>query len=273
MKGSITVLCAAALVAGCNTSDDKAAGNGVEQQAADPGTSAASASATASGGGAKAVAESNDVWDFAYSYPAAAGKIAPLRAMLDARQTQALADLKANAIEGRASADESGFPFNPYLLKVEWKVVTDLPDWLSLSSDIASYEGGAHGNYGFDALLWDKRANKPVEPASLFVSTAALEGSLKPAFCAALNKQRAEKREEPIDPASTDMFDVCPGIGETTVILGSSNSRTFDRIGFLIGPYVAGPYVEGSYEVTLPVTKAVKAAVKPAFADAFTAVR
>jgi hypothetical protein len=271
MKGSIAALCAAALMAGCSEGD-KAPAAGVEQYAADLGTDAAT-SREPKGGGAKAVAESNDVWDFGYSYPAAAGKIGRLRAMLDARQAKALAELKKNAIDGRATADEAGFPFNPYYLKIEWSVVTDLPNWLSLSSDVASYQGGAHGNYGFDALLWDKQANKVVEPASLFVSAAALEGSVKQAFCAALNQQRAEKREEPIDPASTDMFDVCPAIGETTVILGSSNSRTFDRIGFLIGPYVAGPYAEGSYEVTLPVTKAVKAAVKPAFADAFTAVR
>ena len=33
----------------------------------------------------------------------------------------------------------------------------------------------------------------------------------------------------------------------------------------------AGPYAEGSYEVTLPVTRAAKDAVKPEFAAAFTA--
>lgn len=274
MKGSITVLCAAALAAGCSAGE-KADSKGVEQYAADLGTSAASASATASGGGAKAVAESNDVWEFKFAYPAAAGRIAPLRAMLDARQVKALDELKAQAIEGRATADEQGFPFNPYALDVEWKVVTDLPGWLSLSSEFYSYTGGAHGNSGFEGLVWDKQANKSLKPESLFTSVAALEGAVQSAFCAALNKQREEKRQEPV-PAPTggdDWSVACPGIDETTVILGSSNSRTFDRIGFLIGPYVAGPYAEGSYEVTLPVTKAVKAAVKPAFADAFTAVR
>ena len=47
----------------------------------------------------------------------------------------------------------------------------------------------------------------------------------------------------------------------------------FDRIGFLIGPYAAGPYAEGSYDVTLPVTPAVIAAVKPEFRTAFAAGR
>ena len=54
-----------------------------------------------------------------------------------------------------------------------------------------------------------------------------------------------------------------------TLILGSRNHKTFDRIGFLIAPYEAGPYAEGSYEVTLPVTPAVLAAVKPEWRGAF----
>lgn len=271
MKRAIVTLCAAALVAACGGGEEKSAAD-VEQYANDLGTDAAT-SREPKGGGAKAVAESNDVWEFEYSYPAAAGAIPELRALLDGRLTKSRDDLRQQAIDGRAEADESGFPFNPYSLKAEWKVVTNLPRWLSLSGDTYSFSGGAHGNYGFAALLWDKQAKKALVPESVFVSTAALEAAVRAPFCAALNQQRAEKREEPIDPASTDMFDVCPGIGETTVILGSSNSRTFDRVGFLIDPYVAGPWAEGSYEVTLPVTKAVKAAVKPAFADSFTATR
>ena len=45
------------------------------------------------------------------------------------------------------------------------------------------------------------------------------------------------------------------------------------RIGFLIAPYIAGPYVEGSYDVTLPVTPALLAKVKPGFRDSFSVAR
>jgi hypothetical protein len=273
MKGWYAVAVLLALAAGC-ADEQKPAGERVEDYAGELGTDSAT-SREPKGGGAKAVVEANDVWDFKYAYPAQAGRIAGLRAMLDARQQQALAELKEQAIEARSLADEEGFPFNPYALDVTWETVADLPDWLSLSSQIYSFTGGAHGNHGFDALLWDKRANKALEPASLFASTAALEAAVKGPFCAALNKQREEKRGEPVpaDAAADDWMNKCPGIGETTVILGSSNNRTFDRIGFLIGPYVAGPYAEGSYEVTLPVTAAVRAAVKPQFAASFTVTR
>lgn len=271
MKGWCAAIVLLALAAGCSDAQ-KPAGERVEDYAGELGTDAAT-SREPKGGGAKAVAEANDVWDFKYAYPAQAGRIPSLRAMLDARQAQALAELKDQAIEGRAFADEQGFPFNPYALDVTWETVADLPDWLSLSSQIYSFTGGAHGNTGFDALLWDKRANKPLEPASLFASPEALQAAVSSAFCTALNKQREERRGEPVDPNADDWMNACPKVADTTLILGSSNSRTFDRIGFLIDPYTAGPYAEGTYEVTLPVTAAVRAAVKPQHAPSFTVTR
>jgi hypothetical protein len=70
---------------------------------------------------------------------------------------------------------------------------------------------------------------------------------------------------------SGDEFDACLDPASVTVILGSANGQGFDRIGFLIDPYAAGPYAEGDYEVTLPVTGKVLAAVKPEFRSAFAA--
>jgi hypothetical protein len=66
-----------------------------------------------------------------------------------------------------------------------------------------------------------------------------------------------------------DGFFPCPPITDLTVLLGSSNKQTFNRIGLIAAPYVAGSYAEGPYEVTLPVTPAVLAAVKPEYKAAF----
>lgn len=272
MRRSIAALVALTLTPGCDAGGADPNKPHVDEYAARAQMASASASASASGG-AKSVAETNDVWDFKYSYPAQAGRIAPLRTLLDSREERALADLRKEAIDGRAAADEAGFPFHAYALQVEWKTVTDLPAWLSLSSQIYSFSGGAHGNTGFDTLLWDKRANKALKPMTLFVSADALQAAVADAFCDGLNKQREAKRGAPVDPNNDDWANTCPKISETTVILGSSNSRTFDRVGFLIDPYTAGPYVEGTYEVTLPVTKAILAAVKPEYATSFTATR
>ena len=86
-------------------------------------------------------------------------------------------------------------------------------------------------------------------------------------FCKALNKERAARREG----EQMELFEDCIDPTEAVIILGSSNRRVFDRIGFLIAPYLAGPYVEGDYEVTLPVTPAVLAKVKPQYRSSFAA--
>ena len=237
------------------------------------GQGSASASASASAGGALKVSEKNDVYGFDYSFPAAAGNIPDLRALLVKRMDTAKKEHVANAIDGRADADKNHYPFNPYEYTTSWEVVADLPDWLSLSAQHWEFTGGAHGNSTFDALLWDKRANTMREPLSLFVSAKALEEAVQNDLCAMLDKQRADKRGAPVKRDQSDWMNACIGLDSTTVILGSSNRRTFDRIGFLIPPYNAGPYAEGSYEVTLPVTQAVLATVKPEFRGAFSAVK
>ena len=66
------------------------------------------------------------------------------------------------------------------------------------------------------------------------------------------------------------MFSECIDPLASTLILGSANGQTFDRIGVLIAPYEAGPYAEGEYEVTLPVGAAVMRALKPQYRTSFS---
>jgi len=223
--------------------------------------------------GAVDISENNDVYTFEYSYPEEAGNIPGLRALLDSRIKTVREAHIAMAIDARADADAHKYPFNPYAYTTKWQVVADLPGWLSLSAEHWEFTGGAHGNTTFDTLLWDKRAQRARAPLSLFVSEAALQAAVQRDLCDLLDKQRAEKRGEPVVRNQEDWMSACIGLDSTTVLLGSSNRRTFDRIGFLIPPYNAGPYVEGSYEVTLPVNQAIMQAVKPEFQSAFSAVR
>lgn len=222
---------------------------------------------------ARKVSESNDTYEFAYGYPAQAAAIPALKAELDADLDGKKAALVKDSTEGRKDATENGYPYHPYSHSTDWKVVTDLPGWLSLSTLVGFYTGGAHPNYVFDALLWDKTANRKVGAIDLFVSKAALGQSIGKAFCAELDRQRAKKRGEPVRSGSSGIaeFDSCIDPLSQTMILGSAGRTGFDRIGFLIAPYEAGSYAEGSYEVTLPVTAAVLAAVKPEYRAAFAA--
>ena len=233
-----------------------------------PGT-IASASAVASGGGASKVEESTDLYEFEYSYPAEAGRIPALKAWLDGERDKARKQLIEEATVGRAEAKESGFEYHAYALGRAWEKVTETPRFLSLSAQIYDYSGGAHPNHGTDSLLFDKQAGTRLEPLDLFESKAAFDAVIRQPFCALLDKERAKRRGEPV-VRDQGMFDDCIKPSEQTVIVGSSNGRTFDKVGVLVGPYAAGSYAEGNYEFTLPVTAALMKAVKPEYREAFS---
>jgi hypothetical protein len=270
----IAALVSMCLLAACSKPKEQTPQSLASSAAPQPSLAAAPmAVASPAPGVPRSVKESNERYEFEYAYPAAVGAIPALKTMLDADLDKQKAALIASAREQQAVSKKQGFDYIAVGNWTEWKVVTDLPTWLSLSADISSFEGGAHPNHGFDALLWDKRTNQRRDPTDLFTARAALSRVIGKDFCAALDKQRAEKRGAPIDPKSQDEFDQCIDPVANTVILGSSNHQTFDRIGILVAPYEAGPYVEGDYEVTLPVTDAVLATVKPEYRSSFAVKR
>jgi hypothetical protein len=215
------------------------------------------------------VDESTSAFEFDYAYPAQAAAIPALVVELEADLAKQRRELVASAREGQKAAKENGFAYNPYAHSVSWSVVTDLPGWLSLSGAAYEYAGGAHPNHWSQALLWDKAASKSRVASDLFASKAALAEAIRQPFCVVLNRERSARRGETINPNSGDPFEDCIDPTDSTIILGSSNGTQFDRIGVLIAPYEAGPYVEGDYEVTLPVTRAVMAALKPQYRSVF----
>lgn len=222
-------------------------------------------------GEARSVKVSNDLYEFEYGYPAQAAAIPALKAMLDADITRQQAELRKQSKAEQAEAASSDFPYRPHSLYYDWKVVAETPSWLSLSSLVGSYTGGAHPNYWFSSILWDKAADKERKASELFTSKQALTDAIRKPFCGELNRQRSKKRGLPVDTASKDMFDECIDPVAETLILGSSNGKAFSRIGILVPPYEAGAYAEGDYEVTLPITPAVLAAIKPQYRAGFSA--
>ena len=221
--------------------------------------------------GARSVSEETDDYLFEYSYPAEAGNIPELAALLDKRLDNTRFELAREAARDREEARDDGFPFNKYSNSVAWKVVADLPGWLSLSSDLQNYTGGAHGNYGFGAIVWDKEGKRALQSADMFVSAEALDKAIGEAFCTDLNAEREKRRGIPAGNENFSSFDDCVSTSETTILPGSAGGNAFDRIGIKIGPYVAGPYAEGAYEFTYPVTAAVLEAVKPEYRASFAA--
>lgn len=238
-----------------------------------PSTAATEAAATPSSAVAVArkVEEETELYDFDYGYPAAAAAIPGLRDWLEKDLVEQRAQVAAEAKEGRDDAKANGYEFNKHSSGGDWKVVTELPGWLSLSEELYSFSGGAHPNHGYAALLWDKQANVARQAADLFQSKAALAKVIRKDFCAQIDRERVKRRGEPLEPGGP--FTDCIDPTDSAVILGSTNRQTFDRIGVLVGPYEAGPYAEGDFEVTLPVTPALIAALKPEYRQFFSVKR
>ena len=232
-------------------------------------TASASSSSTSSGGSARAVAESTDAYEFKYSYPAQAGAYPELRGYLDSNLSETRAQLVKDAEAWKVEAAKGAIPFHPYSSGTEWKVVANLPGWLSLSNDFNSFSGGAHGMYGRTGLLFDKQAKAIRQPMDLFTSPAVLWSAVEKRFCAALKAEREKRIGMPSD-THDQIFGACPEVSELTLFLGSANGKTFDRMSLYAGPYVAGAYAEGAYEIDVDVDDAVLNAVKPEFAAAFT---
>ena len=233
----------------------------------------ANASISSPSAPARKVAISNDMIEFDYAYPAAAAAIPALKSYFDSDLASQQHSLEDSARSGKADAKQGGYDYHPLSYSADWKVVTDLPNWLSLSTVIGTYEGGAHPNAAFDAMVWDRTANLKRNPIDLFVSKQKLSAAIRPEFCRQIDAQRAAKRGAPVQHGTDEMFTDCLDPTDSTIILGSSNHHTFDRIGVLVAPYDAGPYAEGTYEVTLPVTPAVLAAVRPEFQSSFALKR
>jgi len=197
-----------------------------------------------------------------YTYPAQAKAIPALKRWFDREGAAFRSSTMAEAGQARRDAARDRFPFRQYQSDRPWKVVTDTPRFLSLSVEGWDYSGGAHGMTMFASFVWDRSAGERCTPMSFFISSTALVTAIRPAFCRELDVQRRGKRGGN-PPADIPEFSKCIDPLAETVILGSRKRDRFDRIGILIPSYEAGPYVEGTYEVTLPVTPAVMAAVRP----------
>ena len=217
-------------------------------------------------------------FEVGYSYPAYISAMPKLKRILDREHARLRNDAKQNAAEA-AKMNASVPKENVFEYTVDrqqhWQTVANLPGFLSLSSRWYTYDGGAHGMYGQSSKMWDKKTGKFIEPLSMFLSGAAFDREVQTSFCDLLDKQRSERRDgEKVDRSkSDDWMQACPTPSEYILLIGSSNGRTFDRLGIYVGPYGAGPYSEGEYEIDLPVTAKLLAAIKPQYRAVFSVAK
>lgn len=214
------------------------------------------------------VREASDLVEFAYAYPREAAIVPGLAAWLDNDRATKRDALITAAQRDKAAAEKAGFPYRPHSHLQTWQRVTNTPRFLSLSAEIQTYTGGAHGMTSFATSLWDRNRAKRLQPLDLFTSGEAFDAAIRAPFCAAIKRAKAAKgilaEEAPDSP-----FSQCPPASAQTIWLGSSDGRYLDRMTIAIAPYEIGPFAEGSYKINVPVTAALVGAVKPEYARDF----
>jgi hypothetical protein len=215
--------------------------------------------------------EKNDLIDLHFAWSSEAAAVPQLVKRFQAELDKAKAELSSDSKEEIERRKKEGFPVGvPFTQSTDYKTAGSTDRLLSLSVDIASYTGGAHGNYGTKGLLWDRWANKEIKVADLFAAAANMDRLLTQPWCDALNKAREEKRGETVGGGG--MFDDCPKLTDISIIpTDKDGNGKFERLILVADPYVAGPYVEGSYEIELPVTGDLIAAIRSDYRENFEA--
>lgn len=217
-----------------------------------------------------AYGKKGDLVDFRYSWSAEASAIPALARRFQADLDSTFRDTLAGATADRASAARDKRPFSGHQFAFDWTTAGNTPGLLSLKGAMSSFTGGAHGNRGNKALLWDRRTGRAIAPASLLAAPDKLDALLRPAYCTALSAERSRRRGTPT--AATDLFGDCPTLGQLSLVPADTNhDRRFDTLRLIADPYVAGPWVEGDYVVDVPVTARFVTALKPMWRRDFAA--
>jgi hypothetical protein len=214
------------------------------------------------------IVRNSSVLEFTYQYPAEAKAIPTLdrrfRAEIAKQYPRHLKlaryDKKTYKQEGRGSVTD-------FYSKI-WSNAGETARLLSLQYEHGTYTGGAHPNTDYGALLWDRKRNREIGVSRLFMRSPAFESLTRERYCNALNQERRKRRED-------EKLDLpCPKYADLAIApVDRNESGRFDTIAFVASPYTAGPYAEGKYDIALPVTSTLIAAMKPEYRSSFEAQR
>ena len=194
--------------------------------------------------------------------PEAATQPGLLKAMR-AEGLQDAAKARAGAAKDAASQKKAGIPFRRYEAISDWSLAADTPRLLALAGEVYSYTGGAHGNTGHSAKIWDKVAKRAMPFDALFSDWPRARKLIEPGFCRAL----AEEQTRRLGSAPTGDLHACPKLSEQPIVPWGGLATRAGQYRVLVGPYVAGSYAEGSYLITAAWPDGVRSLVKPAYRE------
>lgn len=208
------------------------------------------------------------------AWPAEVSAFPTLERLIRAPAEKAQVDYAKEAAEDKAEREKQGFPWvGAYQYSVDVTVAGDTPRLLSLAREWSEFTGGAHPNHGTEGILWDRKEWRRLTADELFSGgEPAFAALVSGAYCTALDRQRAEKRGSEMQIREADSpFNQCPKLSELAIIPQGPKGGALGKLLFHADPYVAGPYSESDYDVELPVSAAMIAAMKPEFRASFAA--
>jgi hypothetical protein len=151
-----------------------------------------------------------------------------------------------------------------------WETAGQSRRLLSLKAATETFTGGAHGNRGTTALLWDRQLGREIDRNTLLQRPGWWDGAIRQPFCTLLDRERSKRREEPVKRSNWP--NQCPELKELTVTLEDvDKDARFDHVSVTADPYVAGAYAEGDYTISLPITGQMIARLKPEYRSSFEA--
>ena len=210
----------------------------------------------------------DELIEFNYAWSAEASRIPSLVRRLRGDLETSWSAASATAQADRAKAQANNIPFRGHEFNRRWTTAGQSSRLLSLEGQTEIFTGGAHPIHGADALLWDRKTRSEVKAGRLFTASGDLAKLVHAPSCAIFAGERTKRRGAPV-PAD-DPFAGCPKLSELAVVPADGNgNRRFDRFRLIAANGVAGAYSDGRYDIAVPVTAALLAALKPAYRSSF----
>jgi hypothetical protein len=189
-----------------------------------------------------------------------------LHTQLYASGERKLKEFIAAAHAARTEQSAEGIEVPSYFHSINWKIAAHNPRLLSLYAEEEDFQGGAHPNSTFEALLWDKSAKELINTAKLFTTGADMTAA-DAYVCQQIEIERSKRTGEPTTQAASGF--ACPKLADSRLILiPSTVTGKFGAIDVLFAPYDVAPYAEGPYVIRIPQS-VVRAQLNPEFADQF----
>ncbi len=209
-----------------------------------------------------------DLVEFNYAWSAEATAIPALVLRLRGDLETSWRAAATTAQADRAEALAMKRPFNGHQYSRRWTSAGQSRRLLSLDGRTLVFTGDPPPSHGAEGLLWDRSARAEIKVERLFSASSALQTLVRAPYCAKLDEERAKRRGGAVP--SGGAFTSCPRFDKLAIVPTDSNTdRRFDLLRIVAPNGVAGPYAEGSYDVVVPVTAAMRAALKPAYRLSF----